>query len=109
MGQKLLFDYDSFTGAYEMYEYDEDSDQTLITRTGPDLQPQLDAIAELHNHDENKHPVFGYRVASISTELVHHWMVTKGVNAMDPRHWPEVKKLLNDIEYQKLRPHRWRL
>lgn len=109
MGQKRFFDYDQFTGATETYEYDEDTNRTLIIRAGADLQQAIDAIAELHNHDENKHPVFGYRVASIPLELVHQWMVEKGVNAMDPRHWPEVKKLLNDIDNHKLRPHRWRL
>ena len=109
MGQKRWFDYDPFTGAFETYEYDEDGNRTVITRTGRDLTPALDAIAELHNHDENKHPVLGYRVASIPLELVHKWLVEKGVNAMNPDHWPEVKKLLNDIDNHKLRPHRWRL
>lgn len=103
---KRLFDYDPATGAFETFEYDHSSGGWGITRTSGDLQPLVDSIKELHNHHYNRHRVLGYHVARIPVELVHKWLVEKGVNAMDPRHWPEVRKLLNSNEYQDIRPDR---
>lgn len=106
---KRPFGYDPLTGAHETWEWDDSEGVMVITRTGADVQPVVDQVKQLHNHHHNRHPVLGAHVASVPLEIVYKWLVEKRVNAMDPTHWPEVKKLLNSNEYQYFRPDRRRL
>lgn len=101
-----FFDYDPMTGAVETFDYDESSDIAIIHRSA-DVQPIIDANKELANHSDGWSVDKDMRhAARIPVEVALIWLQRFGVCAWKKEHWPRVRQLLNDVEWQHLRASR---
>lgn len=94
-------------GTYETFEYDEGTGNITIRRY-MDVQPTLDANKSAHLDGDGKTGDM-WLAARIPEVVAQDWLTTKGVNAWKKDHWPEVRKLLNDPDWSRLRPHTFKL
>lgn len=78
-------------------------DGTVTERYTQDVEPILDNNQALFNCDDGYDGEKNFkRVASIpNLLLIEHR--NKGVNLLSPEHEPELKRLLNDSDFRKLR------
>lgn len=109
---RRLVSYDPITGITTWHEYDSATRKTHVHTTYSDWQTDavLDNNHRMANHNDGWSKSREWRrVAEIPMSVIHQWMVTKGVDALDKNHWPEVKKLLNNSEWLKLRSAHWKL
>ncbi len=100
---KRLFDYDPNTGIRIDFEPTEDGGFKLgYTQDCEDiLQLNHDKRGMGREYYANDKEM--WRVASIPIMVQFKWLTEHGVDALDPDHWPAVKKLLNDPEYKYLK------
>jgi len=99
-----LLDFDPHTGVKTIFRPSVDG-ETFQIITEQDVEPILElnkekqkAGREYYARDKDL-----WRVASIPASVQLKWLVEKGVDLMNPDHWPEVKKLLNDPEWKYLK------
>lgn len=99
---KRLFDHDPLTGVTTWYEdtdtgfnlkYEQDSEDILELNKAKQKMGR-----EYYAQDDEM-----WRVASIPVIVQMKWMVEKGVDVLNPDHWPAVKRLLNDPEWRYLK------
>jgi hypothetical protein len=69
---------------------------------GFDVAPILDANKALQNEDFDRRADM-WHVASIPVSVMYEWLVKHGVNAWNPRHSKDVKRLLNSSDYRYLK------
>ncbi len=109
---RRLLDHDEWTGITTWHEFDSLTKKTHIHTTYEDAQ--TDAVLDLnhrlanHNNGWDKAKEFR-RVATIPMSVIHYLMVHKGIDVLNRHHWPEVKKLLNDPDWRKLRSAIWQV
>ena len=100
-----LLDYDPESGMSTWHEYDADTDTTYI-REVQDAEPFLEANRALLKEDD-------YRKRGVANEWLHIARIPvgviaqlhkeRGVDVYDPDHWPAVRRILNDPEWEYLR------
>jgi hypothetical protein len=88
---------------------DPTSPGTVIYTCSQDAEPILEANDLLRNAPRPSSRLHHsgmetwYRVASIPLGLVEKWFIETGLNVLSRHHWPELKKKLNDLEWERLR------
>ena len=94
--------YDPLTGIKVEWRWN--GDGTATVRHTQDVEKILDRNQAMASHND------GYsksrdlkRAASIPTILLTEYRNNKGINLLDPNHAPDLKRLLNDADYRKLR------
>ena len=107
MPKEQILDIDPDTGIIRYHSYDEDTD-TEYTRTYQDVQAIIDNNKALANEEFDKSANF-WPAAEIPWNIIFQWRDEFGIDAMNPDHWPEVKKLLNDPDWRYLRPSEFQL
>lgn len=104
---KRVLDHDPFTGITTTFESDGDGKFRLTE--SQDVQHILDHNQRMANGDSGgwtKSRDMRY-VGSIPLTIIHQWKVEKGIDVFNKDHWPAVRRLLNDSEWQKLRGAHW--
>lgn len=104
MSDKRLFGTDPLSGAVETFEYDEDTDTTIIHRR-EDITASLEANKRMQNSGSDGYTPSRDMVlqASIPVGIIFEWLTKYGVNFWDKNDMPAVKRLLNSNEYRYLR------
>lgn len=111
---KRLIDYDPLTGAQTWFHSDGQDGKHFFIEDIQDCTGIIEgnkAIQTLHDGGAmGMNQVFKDGVkkgwvhaARIPNVIATKWMKEKGVNIFNKDHWPAVKKLLNDPEWQYLR------
>jgi hypothetical protein len=100
---KRLFDYDPATGI--RIDFEGTGDGGFRLHYSQDSEPILDENKAKANagRDYYARDPDLWRVASIPVVVQYKWLVEKGVDVMNPEHWPAVKRLLNDPEWRYLK------
>ncbi|OQW38086.1 MAG: hypothetical protein A4E20_04750 [Nitrospira sp. SG-bin2] len=101
MTERLL-SFDPITGTKTWHSYDPLTKETHI-RNEFDRQMIVDQID--HNkriHDKPQGREWKH-AARIPLQIVHHILMTEGVDILSEEGWPRMRKLLNDPEYLHLR------
>ena len=100
-----FFDYDPLSGITQYTEYDNLTDE-LVIHSVADAQPVLEMNKAMANDPDYKQQGIKnefWHVASIPQIVQLKWLTEKGIDVHNSRHWPEVRKLLNDPEYLYLK------
>lgn len=104
---KRLLDFDPETGIKETFEYT--GPGKFVIHTEQDVASILEA-----NQRRATDGTGGWTpskdmryVGSIPASIILKWKLEKGVDVYNRDHWPAVKRLLNDNEWQKLRGAHW--
>lgn len=107
---RRLLGYDHITGITTWHDYDSSTRETKIHYTFEDAQTDavLDNNHRMANHNDGWSKSRELRrVADIPMSVMLSWYVEKGIDVLNKRHWPEVRKLLNDPDWRKLRTANW--
>lgn len=98
----LLVDVDGFTGIETWIK--RDGDKTIVREVLPDISPFLEQNARERAHGD------GYsesrdvlKAASVHPIVARQIERETGIRLFDPNHKDGVKRLLNDIDWRKLR------
>lgn len=79
-------------------------DQTVVIKTGGDVEAVLEANKHDANHGSNWSPSRDLKhVARIPQEIYMKWLHEFGIDALNPDHRGAVRKLLNSNEWSYLR------
>lgn len=100
---ELLLSFDPLNSAFTTMQCNTD-DETFSTRrywVKEDVDTVLDWNAREANHVTQTGDM--RRAARIPDMVQYEWWFKHGVKAWDPDHQDGVKRLLNDIDYRKLR------
>lgn len=82
----------------------QDEDGTIRTEAHQDVQHILDANGEMYNHNDGYSQSRDWkRVASIPLALINMVKIHEGWDMLSPENSDRLTKLLNDIDYLKLR------
>lgn len=99
----ILISSDPLTGVNTWFDYEEDTDTTIISTT-QDVESSLEKSKAMRN-DPSK-PWKGedmHQVASIPLVVIEKWLREDGIDVFNRDHWDAVKRKLNSNEYQYLR------
>lgn len=102
---KRLLDVDPLTHSQTWHYYDPETDETTIEEIqDPTFYVELNKETQ-KDADYSKRGIKNewWHIARIPNAIIHKWMVEEGINVMDNKHWPRVKKKLNDPEWRYLR------
>ena len=86
-------------------DYNELTDEVVLEYE-QDVEPLLEVNKKLANDDDYTRHGFKqgfYQVASIPVGLQMKWLIEEGLDIYDDNAWPQIKRKLNDPEYQYLR------
>lgn len=101
MSKETILDVDRGTGLIRYHSYDEATD-TSTERTFQDVEPILEQNKALFKEEFDKSSNI-WPAADIPYNIIYKWKEEFGIDALNPDHWPEVKKLLNSSEWAYLR------
>ena len=75
-----------------------------------DVEPVIERNHAMATHNDGWNPDKSMRrVGSIPQTLLTEWRNNKGINLTDPNHFDELRKLMNDSDYRKLRSAEWQV